>query len=223
MVPVRAVLKLWRVMYRILIVDDNRPFVLAISESLHFRGYHVTSASDGSSALTLVESEVPDLILLDIEMPGMDGLHFCTALRQNPRFRSIPVIFMSVRSDLTDKLAAYEAGADDYMVKPFEPRELALRIEALLRAARRYHAPVIACDEITLYPNSGTACVNGETVSLTPVEFDLLSFLIKHRGQVVPARTLLTEVHTWSLEMIPKDVTYSSAVRSQCGGYSCWK
>src|SRR5215216_3993449 len=99
-------------MAHILIVDVCIAFVLAISESLRFRGYCVSSASEGVEALRQADMNAPDLVLLDIEMPGMDGFRFCQELRSNPRFHSIPVIFMSVRFDLTDKLAAYEVGAD---------------------------------------------------------------------------------------------------------------
>lgn len=221
MVPVRAVLTLWRVMYRILIVDDNRPFVLAISESLHFRGYQVSSAADGASALVMVENDLPDLILLDIEMPGMDGLHFCTALRQNPRFRTIPVIFMSVRSDLTDKLAAYEAGADDYMVKPFDMRELGARLQAVLRRSARQAADqeqrdatqestpaeVVPTDAregaapdmlqvgpVRLYLDNATLESPAGVSRLTPAEFDLLKFFMLHANQILSSERLLQEV-----------------------------
>lgn len=127
-------------MAHILIVDDNVAFVLAISESLRFRGYTVSSAGDGQEALRQADRHPPDLVLLDIEMPGMDGFRFCQELRSNPRFHAIPVIFMSVRSDLTDKLAAYEVGADDYLVKPFDMLELSARLQAVLRRSARQSA-----------------------------------------------------------------------------------
>ena len=127
-------------MAHILIVDDNIAFVLAISESLRFRGYTVSSASDGVEALQQADKSAPDLVLLDIEMPGMDGFRFCQELRSNPRFHAIPVIFMSVRSDLADKLAAYEVGADDYLVKPFDMLELSARLQAVLRRSARQSA-----------------------------------------------------------------------------------
>jgi DNA-binding response OmpR family regulator len=127
-------------MAHILIVDDNIAFVLAISESLRFRGYSVSSASDGVEALRQADKATPDLVLLDIEMPGMDGFRFCQEIRSNPRFHAIPVIFMSVRSDLADKLAAYEVGADDYLVKPFDMLELSARLQAVLRRSARQSA-----------------------------------------------------------------------------------
>lgn len=127
-------------MTHILIVDDNIAFVLAISESLRFRGYSVSSAADGAEALRQADKKPPDLVLLDIEMPGMDGLRFCQELRSNPRFHAIPVIFMSVRSELADKLAAYEVGADDYLVKPFDMLELSARLQAVLRRSARQNA-----------------------------------------------------------------------------------
>jgi DNA-binding response OmpR family regulator len=127
-------------MAHILIVDDNTAFVLAISESLRFRGYSVSSASEGVEALRQADKSMPDLVLLDIEMPGMDGFRFCQELRSNPRFHAIPVIFMSVRSELADKLAAYEVGADDYLVKPFDMLELSARLQAVLRRSARQNA-----------------------------------------------------------------------------------
>lgn len=124
-------------MASILVVDDNRAFVAAISESLRFRGYAVSGACEGAEALRQADRRIPDLVLLDIEMPGIDGFRFCQELRRNPRFHAIPVIFMSVRSNLADKLAAYEVGADDYLVKPFDMLELSARLQAVLRRSAR--------------------------------------------------------------------------------------
>jgi DNA-binding response OmpR family regulator len=121
------------VMTHILIVDDDVTLISAISENLRFRGYSVSTASNGVEALADIEARIPELVLLDIEMPGMDGLHFCCALRSQARLQAIPVIFMSVRSDVQEKLAAYEAGADDYIVKPFHVLELNARLQAVLR------------------------------------------------------------------------------------------
>ncbi len=181
-------------MARILVVDDEIQVLQILSKFLTAEGHAVDLALDADTALTILDEHTPDVILLDVIMPKMDGFELCRLIRERSALSHVPVLFLTGAGGIESKIDGFESGGDDYVVKPFEPRELALRIEALLRAARRYSAPVIECDDITLYPDSGTACVNGETVSLTPVEFDLLSFLIRNRGQVVPARTLLTEV-----------------------------
>jgi DNA-binding response OmpR family regulator len=209
-------------MEHILIVDDNRPFVLAISESLRFRGYAVSSAADGLEALKKVDISPPDLVLLDIEMPGMDGLRFCQELRSNPRFQAMPIIFMSVRSELADKLAAYEAGADDYLVKPFDMLELSVRLQAVLRRSARQSA--IDRDRLVQKETHGVAGVETHTADhvesehimevgalrlyldnamvespvgaarLTPAEFELLKYLMQHVDQILPSERLLQEV-----------------------------
>jgi len=209
-------------MEHILIVDDNRPFVLAISESLRFRGYAISSAADGFEALKKVDANLPDLVLLDIEMPGMDGLRFCQELRNNPRFQAMPIIFMSVRSELVDKLAAYEAGADDYLVKPFDMLELSVRLQAVLRRSARQSATnrdrlvqaqthdvdnvephtndhpaiedIIEVGALRLY--LGNAMVESPVgvARLTPAEFELLKFLMQHVDQILPSERLLQEV-----------------------------
>jgi DNA-binding response OmpR family regulator len=211
-------------MAQILIVDDNTAFVLAISESLRFRGYTVSSASDGVEALRQADKSAPDLVLLDIEMPGMDGFRFCQELRNNPRFYNIPVIFMSVRSELSDKLAAYEVGADDYLVKPFDMLELSARLQAVLRrSARQSAADRERSLQLQAQPDS-TESANVETPStpaadrvlqvpglrlhldnalaesgqgearLTPAEFELLKFFMQHPDQILSSERLLQEV-----------------------------
>jgi two-component system, OmpR family, response regulator RpaA len=210
-------------MEHILIVDDNRPFVVAISESLRFRGYMISNAADGFEALRQVEQNPPDLVLLDIEMPGMDGLRFCQELRSNPRFAAMPVIFMSVRSELTDKLAAYEAGADDYLVKPFDMLELTARLQAVLRRSARQMAvdrerqrqmearPVedgevrggelpaeldhtMQVTGLRLYLDNAMVESSLGVTRLTPAEFELLKYLMQHTDQILPSERLLQEV-----------------------------
>lgn len=181
-------------MARILVVDDEIQVLQIVSRILAAEGHAVDLALDADSALAILDEHTPDVILLDVIMPETDGFELCRVIREHSALSHVPVLFLTGAGGIESKIDGFQAGGDDYVVKPFEPRELVLRIEALLRAARRYRPPVIECEEITLFPDSGTACISGETVSLTPVEFDLLSFMIKHRGEVVPARTLLTEV-----------------------------
>jgi DNA-binding response OmpR family regulator len=210
-------------MTHILVVDDNTAFVLAISESLQFRGYAVSNAADGAEALRLADKNRPDLVLLDIEMPGMDGLRFCQELRSNPRFHAIPVIFMSVRSELSDILAAYQVGADDYLVKPFDMLEMNARLQAVLRRSARQIAAdrewalqaqaqtspqtdnggsadlqaiprVLEVPGLRLHLDSALVDLGGAEVRLTPAEFELLRFLLLHPDQILSSERLLQEV-----------------------------
>ncbi len=209
-------------MDHILIVDDDRAFVIAISESLRYRGYKVSNAGDGTEALAQVEQNPPDLVLMDIEMPGMDGMRLCRELRSKPNTATLPVIFMSVRSELTDKLAAYEAGADDYLIKPFNLLELTARLQAVLRRSARQMAAdrerqtqleahsttskteragdtpapehVMAVKGLRLYLDNATVESSLGATRLTPAEFELLRYLLQHADQILPSERLLQEV-----------------------------
>ncbi len=184
--------QVWRAMAHILIVDDNIAFVLAISESLRFRGYGVSSAADGGEALRQADKNAPDLVLLDIEMPGMDGFRFCQELRSNPRFHAIPVIFMSVRSELADKLAAYEVGADDYLVKPFDMLELSARLQAVLRRSARQTAadreralqaqPQADANQSDSPADQPTATAEGRILEAPGLRLNLDSALVETNG-----------------------------------------
>lgn len=209
-------------MDHILIVDDDRAFVVAISESLRFRGYKVSSAGDAVEALAQVEQNPPDLVLMDIEMPGMDGMRLCRELRSKPNSAALPVIFMSVRSELKDKLAAYEAGADDYLIKPFNLLELTARLQAVLRRSAREMATdrgrqahlevqptntkterttetpepdhVMVAKGLRLYLDNATVESGLGATRLTPAEFELLRYLMQHADQILPSERLLQEV-----------------------------
>lgn len=123
-------------MERILIVDDDESVIWAVTESLKYHGYQVDSAHHGLAALRQMQLQPPDLLVLDINMPGIDGVELCSWLRRDERWKSLPILFLTGFSALENKLAAYDAGADDYLSKPFEMPELAARIKALLRRGK---------------------------------------------------------------------------------------
>ncbi len=120
-------------MPHILVVDDEKDLTWAVTEGLHFQKYTVSVAYDGFDALRQIKARLPDLILLDISMPNMDGVEVCHHLRMNPLYRAIPIIFLTARSELQNKITAFTSGADDYVCKPFDMRELLARIHAVLR------------------------------------------------------------------------------------------
>jgi DNA-binding response OmpR family regulator len=188
-------------MAHILIVDDNADFAVAIGDGLQLRGYTVSSASNGVEALQQADQNAPDLILLDIEMPQMDGLQFCQELRSSPRFHSVPVIFMSVRCALADKLAAYKVGADDYLAKPFDMLELSARLQAVLRRSapqstaeyERNDRMLEVCG-LRLYLDNARVEWDAGEACLTPAEFELLKFLMLHPDQTLSGERLLQDV-----------------------------
>jgi len=181
-------------MARVLVVDDELQVLQLVGRILTSDGHEVDLALDANQAMEIVGMRSPDVIVLDIIMPGTNGFELCRAIREHSDMTHVPILFLTGAGGIENKIDGFESGGDDYVMKPFDPRELVLRVNALLRASERYRPPVLESGEITLYPESGTALVNGDTVSLTPVEFDLLSYLIKHRGEIVPARKLLREV-----------------------------
>ncbi|MDY7042361.1 MAG: response regulator transcription factor, partial [Chloroflexota bacterium] len=162
------------------------------------RGYEVVTAYNGIEALGLVGDQPPDLIVLDISMPRMNGIEVCRRLRINPSTAPIPIIFLTARSMIDDKIEGFEAGADDYITKPFDIQELELRIKAILR---RCQAPLAepASDIITVGPlslNRRTfeAVIDNQAILLTPIEFELLHHLMVHPGDVFSSERLLQEV-----------------------------
>lgn len=196
-------------MARVLAVDDEPQVLQLVKRILTAEGHNVDLALDANAAMEILKARPPDVIVLDIIMPETNGVELCRTIREHSELAHVPILFLTGAGGIESKIDGFESGADDYVVKPFEPRELVLRINALLRACERYRPPVLESGEIKLFPESGTALVNGDTVSLTPVEFDLLSYLIKHKGEIVPARKLLTEV--WGY---PKGVGDPSLVRT---------
>lgn len=179
---------------RILVVDDDPQIRRVMKATLVGHGYETTAARSGEEALEVLAEEMPNLVLLDMNMPGMDGLETCRAIRHGSE---IPVIILSVRNSEKDKVAALDAGADDYVTKPFGMEELLARIRAALRRSplspengpRTFSAPGLDIDFETRRVRA-----NGKDVRLTPKEFDLLRYLVSNVGKPVPHRELLQAV-----------------------------
>jgi DNA-binding response OmpR family regulator len=190
-------------MKNILVVDDDEAIIGSIRENLQFHEYTVYSAFNGLEALSQIGHHLPDLILLDIDMPGIDGVEFCSRIREDPRWNALPIIFLTALSELPNKIAAYMVGADDYLSKPFDMRELLLRIKALLRRATSPDAdkPELLPDphhlqigSLYLDVRSATATTENGSVSLTPTELKLLKHLMQHAEERFSSEQLLQKV-----------------------------
>src|SRR5215213_8173469 len=181
---------------RVLVVDDE-PMVTEVVERYLVRdGFDVSTADDGDVALALAQTWAPDLIVLDLMLPGKDGLEVCRTLRRDS---SVPIIMLTARGDETDRIVGLEIGADDYIVKPFSPRELVARIKAVLRRSAAPNDTQTATDflrfqGLTINPRTRAVEVNGKSASLTAKEFDLLHYLASHPEQVFSREQLMNDV-----------------------------
>jgi two-component system, OmpR family, KDP operon response regulator KdpE len=179
----------------ILIVDDEPRYVRWISVNLRASGYQVLTAADGQSALEVTALERLDLVLLDIGLPVLDGLEVCRRIRE---FSTVPIIMLTARAAEADKVAGLDAGADDYLTKPFGPPELQARVRAALRRGRYAAAPagepVFRHDDLTIDFTRCEVRRDGEPVALTPTEYKLLVHLARHAGRVLLPDELLAAV-----------------------------
>ncbi len=169
---------------KILVVDDTRNVQIMLGDFLTGQEFEVVNASDGREALEVCKSSLPDLILLDIMMPTMDGFQFLNHLR---RESNVPVIMITAKDKETDIVRGFELGADDYIIKPFNLRELLVRIRAVLRRAGEMNSPgnILSINQISLDPGKHEVRKDGLVVELTPLEFLLLDILMRAHGQVV--------------------------------------
>jgi two-component system KDP operon response regulator KdpE len=181
-------------MTRVLVVDDDAPLARALAITLSARGYDVTAARDGATALEIAARQPPDVVVLDLGLPDMDGVDVVTGLRG---WTSAPVIVLSARDDQAQKVAALDAGADDYVTKPFGMDELLARVRAAVRRGRATPGADEAVVEATAFTVDLAArrvLRDGAEVRLTPTEWSVLEVLVRHRGRLVDRRTLLQEV-----------------------------
>ncbi len=182
---------------RILVVDDDPTVSEVVAGYLDRAGHLVDRAADGPAALRAADDRMPDLVVLDLMLPGMDGLEVCRRLRERA---PVPVIMLTARGDEDDRILGLEIGADDYVTKPFSPRELVLRVESVLRRSRmprRSEAPTLSYAGIALDPSGRRATKDGRELALTLREFDLLAYLLRHPGEACSRERLMHEVWGW--------------------------
>ena len=176
---------------RIEIIEDDRDIVEMIGYNLKEEGYEVISAFDGEKGIELARREKPDLIILDIMLPVLDGFEVCRTLKQQQSTAQIPIIILSAKSRETDKVVGLELGADDYMTKPFSPRELTARIKAVLRRHKEQPSAEIKTGQIVIDSVKHKVFVKGQEVELTVTEFRLLEALARRPGAVFSRNQLL--------------------------------
>jgi DNA-binding response OmpR family regulator len=196
----------------ILVVDDEPDVVDLVRYHLHRSGFEVWVALTGASGLNVARERRPDAIVLDIMLPHMTGIEVLKALRTATETASIPVVMLTAKTELSERIVGLELGVDDYITKPFSPRELVLRIQNLLRRLRTVHASsVLTVDDFQLDKNNFEVIVCGRRLDLTTTEFKLLAVLLERRGRTLSRQTLLQDV--WGYENLIDTRTVDTHVR----------
>ncbi|MEU8118799.1 response regulator transcription factor [Spirillospora sp. NPDC049024] len=185
---------------RVLVVDDDPTVAEVVARYLARDGHDVVCVADGRTALRKALDEPPDLVVLDLMLPGMDGLEVCRRLRETS---TVPIVMLTALGAETDRLVGLETGADDYVTKPFSPRELALRVRSVLRRARGALVPTgpsgpLRDGGLVVDVSAHEAALGGERLALTSREFDLLAFLLRHPRQAFTREELLERVWDWT-------------------------
>jgi len=185
---------------KILVADDEPDVLRLVGSSLKGAGFSVMEVEDGRVALEKAREEIPLLIILDLMLPGMHGLDVCKALKSHDSTSRIPIVMLTAKAEEVDRIVGFELGADDYITKPFSPRELVLRVKSILRRSKLSETPVelLEVGDITLDRYGHTVYVKGVKTALTTTEVKLLSVLMERRGRVQSRDTLLRDV--WALE-----------------------
>lgn len=212
---------------RVLVIEDERDIAALVAYHLTKEGYRVRTAEGGSEALQAVAAERPDIVLLDLMLPGLSGYEVLTEIRRKPELQEVPIIVLTARREEADRIKGFELGADDYLTKPFSPRELVLRVSAVLRRAQ---SPAVAGSSRTLRGggivvdlNALAVTVETEPVDLTPTEYRLLVALLDRRGRVQDRQQLLEaawDVHT-RIETRTVDM-HVQRLRSKLGSAGDW-
>jgi len=176
---------------KVVIIEDDRLISSAVAARLKAEGFVVKEASDGLAGVAICEAEAPDLVILDLMLPGLDGLEVCRRIQKS---RPVPVLMLTARDDESDMLVGLAVGADDYMTKPFSPRELVARVNTILRRTERVPGGTLLVGDLEIDPYRRQVRRGAIEMHLTPTEFDLVLFLASKRGTVVSRDQLLREV-----------------------------
>jgi len=203
---------------KILIIEDESDLIKLLKYNLEKEGFRVSYATDGSIALAEVRRDPPDLVILDLMLPGLDGLEVCRQLRRSDKFSRIPVLMLSARSEEADRIVGLELGADDYVTKPFSMREVVARVRALLRRNEQAgpQKSKLQRGDIMIDPMAHSVMVSGKTVELSALEFRLLHYLASHPGMVFSRDQLLDSVWGNDRTVTPRSVdVYIRRVREK--------
>ena len=199
-------------MYKLLVVDDEPKIREVIREYAEFNGYEVTEAADGMSAVGLCKLNEYDLVILDIMMPKLDGFSACTEIK---KIQDVPIIMLSARGEEYDKLFGFELGIDDYIVKPFSPKELMARINVVLarrNSSAQSKADVVKFSGLEINVAARTVTVDGERVELTPKEYELLFYLIENKNIALSRDKLLSDI--WGYDFFGDDRTIDTHIKN---------
>lgn len=205
-------------MYKLLVVDDEEKIRTLISKYAVFEGYEVVCAEDGMSATELLRHKDFDLVILDIMLPDIDGFTVCRELRKS---KNTPVIMLSARGEEYDRLHGFEVGVDDYVVKPFSPKELMMRVAAIIKRTSNVSGDFFEHEGLKVDFAGRIVYVDGNKADLTPKEYDLLFYLIKNRGIALTREKLISNV--WGYDFFGDDRTLDTHIkllRKNLGSYS---
>lgn len=213
---------------KILVVDDEQDIVDLISYNLSKEGYTVSTASNGTEALEIATAQKPDLVILDVMMPGMDGFEVCRSLRQNPTTTSTAIMFLTAKSGEIDQILGLELGADDYIQKPISPRVLIARVKTILRRGIEHvRTETIAAPEVLtvggleINRQNYTVKIDGSESFFPKKEFELLAFLASNRGKVFTREALLRRIWGESVYVIDRTVdVHVSKIREKLGDHA---
>ncbi|MEN9401644.1 MAG: Alkaline phosphatase synthesis transcriptional regulatory protein PhoP [Verrucomicrobiota bacterium] len=211
---------------KILVVDDEPDVTDLVAYHLKAKSFHVETLNDATASISKARGMQPDLIILDIMMPHLSGIQVCRILRADPKLARVPIVFLTAKTETHDRIEGLESGADDYLSKPFSPKELVLRVESILRRVAAPKEPVSAklrVGDIQLDSDTHRASIKGELLDLTATEFKLLRIMMERQGRVQTREHLLLNVWNYSTEIETRTVdTHVRRLREKLGPEAGW-
>ncbi len=207
----------------IVAIEDEPDLLEVVRYNLAREGYQISGSEDGEEGLDLIRKLRPDLVLLDLMLPGIDGLEVCRRVKYDPATRNIPIIIVSAKGEESDVVTGLEMGADDYMTKPFSPRELVARVKAVLRRGQQKEEgqrKAVVIDTLRIDPERHEVAIDGETLIFTATEFRLLYFLATHPGRVFTREQLIQRVMGDDTVILERNIdVHVRAIRKKLDGY----
>jgi two-component system phosphate regulon response regulator PhoB len=211
---------------KILVVDDEPDVTDLVAYHVKAKGFHVETLNDATASISKARIYNPDLVILDIMMPHLSGIQVCRILRADPKLAKVPIIFLTAKAEPHDRIEGLESGADDYLSKPFSPKELVLRVESILRRVAAPKDPVstkLRVGDIQLDSETHRATVKGALLDLTATEFKLLRLMMERQGRVQTREHLLLNVWNYSTEIETRTVdTHVRRLREKLGDEAGW-